>query len=131
MKRLDWQTRLSDLLRARARMPFAWGSNDCCLFAADAVLAMTGTDPAAALRGYDSPRGALCLINAGGGLHAITTAALGDPVSPRLATVGDVVLLQIGRREALGICNGVNVLGPGPDGMAALGMTTALAAWKI
>lgn len=44
---------------ARRSVPFAWGSNDCRLFAADAVQAMTGVDHAAELRMRDRRRGGL------------------------------------------------------------------------
>ena len=48
------------LIAERRLMPFARGTNDCCMFAADAVLAMTGRDLAADWRGtYSDDRGAL------------------------------------------------------------------------
>ena len=40
----DWPDRLDRFLRERADMPFAWGSNDCVTFAADALAAMTGAE---------------------------------------------------------------------------------------
>jgi hypothetical protein len=47
-----WATRaFHDFLLARANAPFAWGSHDCALFAADGVLAITGIDIAADFRG--------------------------------------------------------------------------------
>ncbi len=36
-----WPRRLSDLVAERHGAAFAWGSRDCCLWAADAVLALT------------------------------------------------------------------------------------------
>jgi hypothetical protein len=40
-----WQTRaFHEFLISRARAPFVWGVNDCALFAADGVLAITGVD---------------------------------------------------------------------------------------
>lgn len=112
-------------------MPFEWGRNDCCLFAADAVLAMTGEDPAASLRGYSSALAAQRLIDEAGGLQALASQALGEPVSQLMAGVGDVVLLTNEGRELLAICNGINAVAPGPDGMVVLDMAAALAAWKI
>lgn len=113
-------------------MPFAWGVNDCCLFAADAVIALTGDDVAADVRGtYSDALGAGRLIEARGGLAAIATAALGAPVLPVFAAVGDVVLLLNEGRELLVICNGTSAVGPGVAGMMALGMEAAIAAWKL
>jgi hypothetical protein len=131
MKRLhDWQLRLEAFARERTPRPFEWGSNDCALFAADCVQALTGQQVCPELRGYDG-RGALRLLEEHGGLHGLASKALGEPIPPVFATVGDVVLVRMGEGEALGICNGGVVIGPGPDGMAVVGMEAALAAWRV
>lgn len=112
-------------------MAFAWGQNDCCLFAADAVLAMTGADLAGDYRGsYDDVKSALRVMPQGG-LREVATRALGEPISSLMAAVGDVVLMMNEGRELLAICNGTSAIGPGPAGMAVLGMESALAAWKV
>jgi hypothetical protein len=131
MRRADWQLRLAQFMEQRASKPFAWGENDCCLFAADAVQAMTGTDYAKTLRGYSTQREALRLVQKMGGLWAIATGALGEPVSPLLAGVGDVVLLDNEGRELLAVCNGTTAVAPGADGAVSIGMETAKAAWRI
>lgn len=131
MRLPDWQERFSDFGKARGSMPFAWGANDCCAFAAAAVLAITGANPMAAFPRYTSERQALRLIEDGGGLRALTSTALGAAVSPLRAGVGDVVLVINDDREMLGVCNGVNVMAPGELGMAVLSMEAALAAWKV
>jgi hypothetical protein len=52
MKRYeDWPQRLVAAIEAARGRPFSWGAMDCCLFAADVVLAMTGVDYAAGFRG--------------------------------------------------------------------------------
>jgi hypothetical protein len=131
MRRSDWQQRFADFFAERRSMPFAWGSNDCCLFAADAVLAMTDVDHAQDLRGYTSALQARRLIEDRGGLAQIATEALGPPVAVVFAAVGDVVLMQNEGRDLLAICNGGVALAPGQNGIAVLGMDAALAAWKI
>lgn len=131
MRRVDWQLRLAEFVEARASMPFEWGKNDCCLFAADAVQAMTGEDPAATLRGYTSALAAHRLIDDAGGLGQLVSRFLGAPVSPLMAGVGDVVLLENEGRDLLGICNGTSAIGAGEHGMAVLGMDVARAAWKV
>ena len=50
-RRADWERRLAHWLEAHADARFAYGRMDCALFAAGAVEAMTGVDPAAAFRG--------------------------------------------------------------------------------
>lgn len=131
MRRQDWQLRFAEFATARRSMPFEWGKNDCCLFAADAVLAMTGKDPAEPLRGYSSALAAQRLIDEAGGLHELASRFLGKSVSPLMAGTGDVALLLNEGRELLAVCNGANAIGPGPHGMAVLGMESALAAWKV
>jgi hypothetical protein len=95
--------RLAALIEARRHTPFAWGTHDCCLFAADAVLATTGADPAAEWRGrYDSEAEALELLGARGleGTVADAMAAFGAPECPVLAAQrGDVVLATSGNER--------------------------------
>ena len=51
-----WATReLNGFLRARRSAPFAWGVNDCALFASDAIEAFTGVDIAADFRVKGEP----------------------------------------------------------------------------
>lgn len=133
MTRVDnWVLRYAEFMVERQHAPFVWGSNDCCLFAADCVQALTGTDLAAAWRGrYDSALQAARFLDEGGGLEAIAAEALGQPVSASYAGVGDVVLCENAGRLLLAICNGDLALGPGVQGVEPLDMSTALKAWKV
>lgn len=131
MRARNWQATLSAFIAERRSVPFAWGSNDCCLFVADAVQAMTGADPAAELRGYRSTLEAARLIEDLGGLERIASDALGDPVPPAFASVGDVVLIENDGRDLLALCNGTTALAPGELGMVVLGMDAAKAAWRV
>ncbi|MCR8961137.1 hypothetical protein M0765_026435 [Variovorax sp. S2] len=131
MRHQDWQLRFSDFGKARASMPFGWGSNDCCTFAAAAVKALTGADPMVSVPSYDSASTAARMIEEGGGLEQLASSFLGQPVPVAMAAVGDIVLVLNANRQMLGVCNGTNVLAPGEAGMAVLGMDAALAAWKI
>ena len=124
------QQALQDFTIARSKMPFEWGVNDCALCAADWVKICTGIDYAAAFRGYTGAREALSLISTHGGLQAIATAALGEPVASGFETVGDVVLIDFDGNEVLGICNGATTLGPGPNGLVAVTFPV-LAAWRF
>jgi len=131
MRKNDWQLRFAEFVQARARMPFAWGSNDCCLFTVDAVQAMTGIDHAATLRGYTTPLAAERILRERGGVRQLAINSWGDPVPPTMAGIGDVVLMVNEGRELLAICNGTCAIGAGPDGIAVMGMDAAVAAWKI
>ena len=55
MRILTWEAALSDYIATKRHEPFEYGVNDCCLFAAGAVEAVTGDDPMSEFRGnYDS-----------------------------------------------------------------------------
>lgn len=138
----DWQERLAACLAERAARPFDWGTHDCCMFAADCVLACTGTDPAADLRGsYDSVLGAANTVQELGGLAVIAADRLGPEIAPALAQVGDVGLLPaMPRHEGdpivqafphmLAVWSGAMWLAPWEVGYVALPAEQALRTWR-
>lgn len=128
----DWQLRYEAFIAQRRAAPFAWGVNDCATFAADCVLALTGQDPAPpALRLHKTQKQALRALERHGGLSGIATAALGQPVAASQAGVGDVVLVKVGKRDALAVCNGQTAFGPSARGLVAVGMGCATLAWRV
>jgi hypothetical protein len=63
MRLNDWPQRLSATLTAARTRAYVFGEHDCGLNAADAALAVTGEDPAAAYRGrYTTYAGARRLL---------------------------------------------------------------------
>jgi len=137
----DWPARLSEFIAARREMPFAWGVNDCCLFAADAIIAMTGTDFAAPFRGlYDTARGALEVVRGRGELFGVgdVTAELMclygiREVPPPFAQRGDLVLLEREHGESLGIISldGTDVWAPGDEHLVCVPISEGRRAWRI
>lgn len=128
----DWQIRFERFVRERSNLPFAWGTNDCAIFAADCVQALTGTDVALPeLRTHTTDLQAARLLKKHGGVAGIATAALGAPLAPLLAHVGDVVLADMGNGDTLAICNGGTCMAPGPAGLVHVGMDTARACWRV
>lgn len=108
-----WERRLYKAIqRAASQGSFCYGSQDCGLFVADAIRACTGIDYAHDLRKrYDSELSAARLIRQEGGYSALVTRALGrEPVPALTVTRGDPVLRVEGRREMLGVCDGVESL---------------------
>lgn len=140
----DWPMILAALIEAERR-PFAWGRHDCCTFAADCVLAITGRDPLADLRGQWRTRTqALALLKRLGGLQQAVTDRLGPPLpNALLAQRGDIVLIAApdearpGFDQALALCTGQLLLGPAARGLGRVhlarpsGGTPALAAWRV
>lgn len=135
MKRLEnWPTLLADYFSSRYDAPFVWGVNDCCLFAADGVLAITGTDIAAAYRGkYDSAIGALkILADYDGSVIAIIDKHVKLPrTTLALARRGDLVAFEQEGEMALGICCGDRSAFPGKRGLTFRPTLKCKVAWKI
>lgn len=140
-RREDWPRRLDAALQAARRKPFAWGGHDCCLFAADAVDAMCGADPASGIaarwRGrYRTPKGARGWLKRLGGIDGLMKrAGIGPEVAPLLAQRGDVVALAPapGAESAglmLGICIGTHVAGAAPAGFCLVPLAAGQRAWR-
>ncbi|MCW0235309.1 MAG: hypothetical protein OJJ21_17045 [Ferrovibrio sp.] len=134
----NWPERLSNYIAKRKDDPFAWGVNDCVLFAADCIIEMTGLDPVPPLRG--GPTTALGMarrMQDAYGSADVTEAAraagavVGFPeISWTFAQRGDVVLLENSGRPCLGICGGMMAYAPGPERIMQVPMRTALLAWQ-
>lgn len=130
----DWPQRLAAALESRAHTPFAWGRNDCAIFAADMVQAVTGQDFAAAFRGkYRSKKASAAMLKAHGwkDLEALADDMLGRG-SENLRR-GDVVLYAGRVGNFLGIYWAGQIYGPGPDGVAfwPADRDAILAIWSV
>jgi hypothetical protein len=99
-----WEHALADYLAGQREAIFKWGSNDCALFTAGAVAAMTGTDPLGSVRGkWRSQAGAgRAIRQAGFASIEDWVSSLFDPVEPVFVQRGDIVMID----GALGICIG-------------------------
>ena len=132
MRRADWPARLNAFVEAARERSFVWGVWDCALAAAEWVEVATGIDHAAHLRDtYADALGAARTLAQHGGLEAIATAALGEPIASQMAQRGDLVLVVIEGRESLCVCVGAAAAGPGPEGLAFPGMDLARLAWRV
>ena len=78
---------LAEFLALRARRPFAWGRDDCCLLLADWWLAVHGVDPAADWRGtYASESECTALLARSGGLLRLVARTARRSGAKRIAT---------------------------------------------
>ena len=127
-------TALAEVLRERNGMPFEWGKNDCCSFAADAVRAQTGRDAMAGLRGlyWDEGSAAHILAAPGGLVRLVNTWLPGQPL-PSVATArrGDLIMFDSGNGPALGICVGDKFAAVKPGGLGYFAMRHAITAWRV
>lgn len=128
-----WETRLYQATRELAARPFEWGKNDCALFCADVVLALTNTDYMARFRGrYSTEIGAARVIRSEG------FADLGDAAASMLPEIhvseaqrGDVALCDGKYGPFLSIITGHMVIGPTCNGLMHVSVTHAMRAFKV
>lgn len=123
----DWELRLDDAIRVTG--PFAWGSADCCMFAARVVKAITGAEFAERFH-YRDQFGARKILSRYGGVEGIATRFLGLPKEAALARRGDVVLVQT-PKSMLAICAGHVIAAQGKAGVEWLPLSAALKAWTV
>jgi hypothetical protein len=130
-----WEIRLGKFLQARAHLPFAWGTNDCLIFAADAVEEMTDVDPAARWRGYTTKEQAAALLEHGGGVEGLITTGLGS--SPhrhyRLARRGDITLADCGHGPTGCVVDdsGARLIAVTEEGLRRLPLKEAVLVWSF
>jgi hypothetical protein len=135
-RRAGWRAGLAQYLARVAAVPFRPGVQDCALFAAGAVEAMTGADPAAPWRGgYRSlAAGKRALAKAGFADHVAFVAAHFEEIAPARAGVGDLALLPAGRGDrlaALGVVQGAGVYVLRPGGLAVVDRLEICRAWGV
>jgi len=134
----DWPSRLDAILRETARRELEYGQLDCCMFCANAVLAITGHDPAYDLRGqYDSENAAYALMKEKfGGYIEKTVAALAkrsgfEEIPVPMARRGDVVLVGSNRQCAAGVVDLSGKAAVYPKRLIAVPITNARRAWRV
>lgn len=129
-----WQDRLVAHLAEVAVMPFQPGVNDCALFAAGAVAAMTGVDHAAPYRGrYATIEEGLELLRADGIEDHVALAAVHLPEIPvSMAQAGDVAAVPVNSGMALGVVQGARVyVLREAGGIGTIGLTRAARAFRV
>lgn len=141
-RREDWVERFHDFIEERKSEPFAWGTNDCSIFAADAVQAMTDVDFAEEYRGtYDSKRTAFVRIKevtGGSTPEDVMNKIAEDHGFEELESVlfaqrGDVVIYDGEEGVALGVVylNGTDAVFVAPDGLHKVPVKQCRRAWRV
>lgn len=113
-RRGDWEQALSDYIVSVEGRAYAYGQHDCMLHAASAVLAMTGVDPAADVRGtYSDKEGAARVLRES---YGGTIEKTMDRHLPRIpighARRGDLVLHE----NSIGVVTGKMACFVGQEG---------------
>ncbi len=130
-----WEDRLHALVEERRHRPFAWGSHDCGLFAADSVLGTTGLDFMDGLRGhYDSALGATRILQRHGCADIVDLVIARGFIGRQHvldARRGDIVCAEGGAGLTLGVVCGARFAWAGPDGLLFVSIDRATRAWRV
>ena len=137
----NWPALLDAFIASRGEMAFLWGANDCCVFACDAVLAMTGVDLAEGFRNsYTTAREARAALREH--FQTLSIGEMADAIAERyglrsipasFAARGDVVLLDRELGESLGIVSldGTEIWAPGEERLAEVPFREGRRGWRI
>jgi hypothetical protein len=128
MKRPDWSSRLFAVIEEHRSRSFAWGSDDCGLFASRCYDAMHGTDIEQQLLAEYADASAQRLV-ASQSMGELVSKHIGPPTDTR-AVRGDIVTVDGGEGEALGVCLGSKVAALGANGLHYLSRSDITAVWR-
>ena len=134
MRRPDWIVRSAEVIDEAQSRKFAWGTWDCCQFAARMVAAVTGCDPRDLFPTYGSEAEAQAIIATHAGMQAFVAHALrefGQPALPCSAMPADIVLADFGRGLQPAVCTGVMCCAPGSRGLIHRRTLSGVAAWNL
>jgi hypothetical protein len=137
-----WATRAyHQYLLDTAKTPFQWGSNDCALFAANGIKAITGVDIADDFRGkYSNEAEAFALIKTMTGGTTVADAAaycakkhgLKALANPLFAQRGDLVVFEAPTGSlvaGLVHLNGRHIISVGESGLYRFSIRQVKQAW--
>jgi hypothetical protein len=139
MRREDWTQHLHAVIEAARFKSFAWGQHDCCLFVADCIDAVMGTNYAATWRGsYESEEAAHNILQSTGGIEAMLSGVFRE-IPKNFSSRGDVVLLDLPHqpeglvRQPLGVVDlsGRHIATAGLDGLKFAPLRFVIKGWRI
>jgi hypothetical protein len=138
----NWPARLEGFFLLHETTPpkFCYGTFDCCIFACDAIEAMTGVDPAAGFRGkYSCLKEARFLMRDYCGSSSVRalaekiTTELGMPEEANALRLqrGDLALIRRPRDYLLGIVSltGQDIVVATAKGIERISLFTAMKGW--
>ena len=124
-----WEDALADYIATKRQEPFEYGVNDCSMFAAGAVIAITGEDPIPELRGqYDSLKTSLIAIrDIGAGTLEATIDAKFSEVAIGHAQRGDLAFFD----DSVGVVMGGFAYFVSEDGLERINRSLWDKCWGV
>jgi len=134
-RRADWVARMWTEINLAASRPFAWGEQDCCLFAARCVdsIVIGSTYVAELQAAYDDKPRALRYLLEQGGIHAACTARFGAALPWWKVRRGDLCLVATADEVgSLGVCVGSTIACVDEQhGITYVPLDRATAGWAV
>jgi hypothetical protein len=138
----SWPDDLHRHVMDRRDTGFAWGTHDCCMFAADSIQEITGVDPAPEFRGkYHTEAEAVALIKTitGGStpedaaVYVAQKNSFAELKNVLFAQRGDLVIYDSESGPVAGVVhlNGKDALFVGASGLFRQPLRKCRRAWRI
>lgn len=132
----EWSSILSNYMTVSTKKEFQWGSFDCALNAADAILLITGVDLAAQFRGqYSDEAGAYAALTAHGYQDMLDCARQNLPPHDSVfqAHSGDLGAFEHNGHQIVGLIYQSRVFSPSPGirGMSSVSLRRVHTAFKV
>ncbi|MCG9755042.1 hypothetical protein L1D40_07380 [Shewanella insulae] len=125
---------LAEFVAQNRATSFSWGEHDCCLLAANWLMANGYDDLAIEFRGhYSSELGAMRAIRRAGfaSIAELLEAKLGQATPPLLLRRGAVVLLDTPEGDAVGMYQGSDCFALATYGLVAYPKTNIKMGWNV
>lgn len=127
-----WEDALASVIEKHASQPLVFGVSDCGQLAADAVLAVTGTDVFSDYRKYKTEVGARRILQKAG---CKDLSALFDkfftPIHPFLAKRGDIGIVEQNGNICAGVFTGTGFASKAETGIFYLGIDAVKQAFSV
>lgn len=130
----DWEQRLSEVIYKSQHRPFKYGSNDCALFVARCIEAVTGEKVAEdVLETYTSEIGALRIVASNGGTLRAAVSKIIHREAQEIDKVqaGDPILYRSTFEEHLGVCLGEFSAVTGDRGLIEMRTNLCDCCWNL
>lgn len=134
MKLECWESLLYEFVGDPANHIFAWGKNDCVMFAGRGIAHYTDERPLDKLLDvWTDEASADQVIQEYGGLYEAVCMVMGPPLgNPLMAQRGDLALVQVGEMDFLALHLGDRLVAPSQGkGLVSINVRHADVVWPV
>ena len=126
----NWPHYFHEAVEARRQQPFEWGRNDCVMFAAACVEAMTGESPIKDLKPWKSDKTAHKRMAEVGGFEAWLDSNY-KRIEWHEAMRGDIGIMDQSAGPIIVVSVGTGWVGPSDEGLTQSPPNAVRLAWRV